>query len=220
MSDPYFGNVVALLHCDGSNASTTFTDVKGHTFTANGNAQISTTQSKFGSASGKFDGTGDSIALSSASDFNLGTGDFTIEAWIYPDSISTYRYIVCKHNTNVVKGFEFGINITTGTLFFDATSDNSSYQVAFNSSSAITLNVWQHIAIVRSGSTWTFYINGVAAGSTTSSITILDNSEYLVVGAADNGTGGTGTAGNGQYSFSGYIDDIRITKGIARYTSN
>ncbi|MGE3298622.1 MAG: phage tail protein, partial [Porticoccaceae bacterium] len=73
--DPYWNNVVALLHMDGTNGSTTFTDQKGHTFTATGNAQISTAQSKFGGASALFDGTGDLVSSADHADWALGAGD-------------------------------------------------------------------------------------------------------------------------------------------------
>lgn len=73
-----------LLHCDGTDGSTTFSDngVTGHTVTANGNAQIDTAQSKFGNASGLFDGTGDYLTIPDHADWNFGTGNFTIDAWI------------------------------------------------------------------------------------------------------------------------------------------
>ena len=79
--DPYFANVVALLHFDGADGSTTFTDVKGHTFTAAGNAQIDTAQSLFGGASLLLDGSGDYIWAADSADWDFGTADFAVELW-------------------------------------------------------------------------------------------------------------------------------------------
>ena len=72
----------SLLHFDGADASTTFTDESGKTFTARGNAQLDTAQQKFGTASGLFDGTGDYIDTPDHADWFLGTGDFTIDFWV------------------------------------------------------------------------------------------------------------------------------------------
>src|SRR3990167_5787652 len=77
-----------LLHMDGADASTTFTDEVGHVFTPAGNAQIDTAQSKFGGASGLFDGTGDYITTPNSADFDPGTGSFTAEMWIRPAALT------------------------------------------------------------------------------------------------------------------------------------
>src|SRR5690606_34123168 len=79
-TDPYWSSVSSLLHFNGSNGSTTFTDEKGVGWTASGDAEISTAQSKFGGSSLSLDGTGDWLDASNAG-FTFGTGDFTIEAW-------------------------------------------------------------------------------------------------------------------------------------------
>ena len=90
-ADPYFSNVSLLLHMDGSNGSTTFTDnsSNGFTVTANGNAQISTAQSKWNGASGYFDGAGDFLTVPVNSAFELGTGDFDVELWARFDSVNS-----------------------------------------------------------------------------------------------------------------------------------
>jgi len=96
MSDTYYSNVSLLLHCDGSNGSTTFTDnsPSPKTVTANGNASVSTAQSKFGGASAVFDGTGDYLSLDGSSGFAFGTGDFTIEFWLSPSVLNGVIYAI------------------------------------------------------------------------------------------------------------------------------
>ena len=81
---------VLLLHCDGTDGATTFTDSSdtSHTVTANGNAQIDTDQSKFGGASGLFDGTGDYLSIPDSADWDFGTGDWTIDFLIRFNAIT------------------------------------------------------------------------------------------------------------------------------------
>ena len=82
--DPHWSNVVALLHLDGANGSATFTDQKGHTFTAGGSATLSTAQQKFGSASLVLNGSTQYITSATSADWEMGSGDFTIEMWVRP----------------------------------------------------------------------------------------------------------------------------------------
>ena len=93
--DAHFDNVSLLLHCNGSDGSTAFTDSSSnaHSITASGDAQIDTAQSKFGGASGLFDGAGDWLTCPSHSSLNLQTGDFTLECWIRPSALSSYHTI-------------------------------------------------------------------------------------------------------------------------------
>src|SRR5690606_17008690 len=81
--DPYWANVSALLHFDGEDESTTFTDETGRIWTPGGDAKISTTGPKFGTGCGLFDGDGDYLTTASSDGFAFGTGDYTIEAWVY-----------------------------------------------------------------------------------------------------------------------------------------
>ena len=94
-SDPYFNNVVLLLHMNGANSGTTFTDSSSfaRTVTTYGDAKTSTTQSKFNGSSGLFDGTTDRLSVPASSDFNMGSGDFTIETWIYPTTLGGTQYL-------------------------------------------------------------------------------------------------------------------------------
>lgn len=202
VADP---NVSLLLHMDGSNGSTTFTDSSWFkkTVTAFGNAQISTSASKFGGASGYFDGTGDYLRVPYSSDFDLSGGDFTIEAWINFSVVGGHLVGKDTYGANFDWSIGFGANnivcYTNGTW--------SSLVVTVP---AWSTGVWYHVALVRSSGTNTFYVNGTAYGSNTMSITNASQS-YMTVGCV--------SWNNPGYFFNGYIDELRISK-VARYTSN
>lgn len=168
-----------------------------------GNAQISTSVKKYGTGSMYFDGAGDWLALSATPSNSRGTGDFTIEAWIYPTDSSTTKAII--GNGLTAGSFRIVVLATTNTVRF-VKSPNTA---AIDSSTPCSLNTWQHIAVVRSGTTATMYLNGVSVGSAT------DSSDYtvdtLIIGAYN---------ASGSQPWYGYIDDLRITKGQALYTSN
>ena len=168
-----------------------------------GNAQISTTQSKFGGASMSFDGTGDYLVAPNSVNFTYGTGNFTIEGWHYLTASASSTKYIFDHRT--AQG-----------LFPAMYIDAGSYVVYINSAIAltagtVTANAWVHFALVKNGSTTTLYINGTSAGSFT------DNNNYSSTARLRIGTEYTAS---GSYDWQGYIDDLRITKGIARYTAN
>ena len=99
-TDPDFSSVSLLLHGDGTDGSTTFTDSSSNNFTvtANGNAQIDTAVKKYGTGSMEFDGTGDSLTIADNAAFAFGTGDFTVEAWVNFNDISGSQQIVSSYS--------------------------------------------------------------------------------------------------------------------------
>ena len=209
VTDPNFASVSILLHFDGSNGSTTFTDSSNNAFsvTAVGNAQISTAASKFGGASLALDGNGDYLNLPSSAAFAMGTGDFTVECWLYTSYSAAAQMFVDTVQPGTSGGATSRLYIAVGT---DQTIFVGPFPGFLQTTGKITLSSWNHVAVVRSGSTRTVYINGVSAGSGT----FTDNlsSAYLTIGR-DAASGGT-------IIWNGYIDDFRITKGVARYTAN
>ena len=225
-NDPYlYTNTVLLLHGDGTNGSTTIVDsskVAGSpkTVTAFGNAQISTAQSKFGGASILFDGTGDRLTVPDSNDFEFGSGNFTIESWVRLTSGGNNKVVFAKSNRNDSGGIgSFALNITpTNTVVILASSSvgptGSLWQVEQTSTTALSLNTWHHLAFVRNGNVFSLYIDGISSASTTQAITLVNNAEVLTIGTLGY------TSGTFVNDFPGYIDDLRITKGIARYTSN
>ena len=206
--DPYlYTNTVLLLHGDGTNGSTTILDsskVVGSpkTVTAVGNAQISTAQSKFGGASIAFDGSGDQLTTPSNNAFAFGTGDFTVEAWAYEIARSTYPTII-----------EIGNHLAaTGIIFLTNRGGNQAgiYSAGFYGFTATgSLAAWNHYAWVRSGNSIQTFVNGVGGGAASFTNNLTDTATIKI-----------GGLGYGNYDLNGYIDDLRITKGVARYTSN
>jgi len=210
--DPQFGSVSLLLHGNGTNGSTTITDSSrfANTVTAVGNAQISTAQSKFGGASIAFDGTSDCVTTPSATWMDVGTIDFTLEAWVYQQSPTTgSKTIIARANTGSNYP-TFELTVTSGTPIFYSSSTGSSYNVSLGSSVSLSANTWTHIAVTRQGSLFTIWVNGVSRGTATNSLALVANGNSLAVGAYANGTS----------SWLGFLDEVRVTLGVARYTAN
>jgi hypothetical protein len=158
-----------------------------------GNAQISTSVKKFGTGSLAFDGTGDYLILPSSQNF-IFNGNFTIECWFYPTTLSGNDGIFAS------SGQRFGLIREGNHIYWLGTPD------VVGSSGTLTINTWHHIAVSRSGSTLRLFVNGVLGGSgTTSEVNSLFN---WYVGSNE-----------GLENLQGYIDDLRITKGYARYTA-
>jgi hypothetical protein len=203
-ADPFIGSVSLLLHGDGTNGSTTIVDSSPtpKTVTAVGDAQISTAQSKFGGASIAFDGTGDYLTVPSNLGFAFGTQDFTVEAWVYFGNLTSFSSIASSRDgANTLTGWTIGLNSSEAPYF---------YTSGFNiQGSALSQNTWHHIAVTRSGTSLKMFANGTQAGSTAT-----DSRDYT------NQTFAVGATIDGNQVFNGYIDDLRITKGIARYTAN
>jgi hypothetical protein len=222
-TDPDFASVSLLLHGDGTNGSTTITDnsPSPKTVTAFGNAQISTAQSKFGGASIAFDGTGDYASTGNSSDLLMGSAVFTIECWFYPNAQGVSQIFLTSQagaQSFANMGFQF-VTAANNTVQMLA-GGNAQKTVTGSSSNTFTANTWNHVAAVKDllDSKYYIYLNGVrnAGFSIAASGNILEPfiSNPLVT------AGGFGTGWNFGSRFNGYIDDVRITKGVARYTAN
>lgn len=176
-----------------------------------GNAQISTTQSKFGGSSLAFDGTGDVVAASGAP-VPIGTlGDFTAEAWIYTTSSADQTIFYLNGGTSSFAGCRVGIN--TNKIYLLVSTSGSAWAINSGNLGTINSNTWYHVAAVRNGGTFTLYVDGVSVFSSTSvaATTALMTGSLNYVGSA-NSSGVT-------LSFNGYIDDARVSR-LARYTAN
>lgn len=205
-----------MLHGNGTDASTTITDSSSspHTMTAVGDAQIDTAQSKFGGASILFDGTGDYVTTPDSDDFSFGTGDFTIDFWIRFNSTAACRF--CGQDNGgttywyIEKQSNAGGN-KLSLLFVSAGVTIASY-VMTSAWSDFATGTWFHLAFVRTTTTARIFINGTSQSLTAAT------------------TFGTGNVGNAAAVFelgrltsdlvNGWIDEFRISKGVARWTAN
>jgi hypothetical protein len=174
-----------------------------------GNAQISTAQTKFGSGSMSFDGTGDYMIGSAFSNptRSFGTGNFTIEGWFYINANKVQIVYDLGTTGGSGTGFQVAFN-SSGYPYF--LLQNST---VITSSIAVSVGTWAHVAWVRNNSTCVIYVNGTSGVSTANSANLSDTG--LTIGTPNDYRDGSST-----YHYNGYIDDFRITNSIARYTSN
>ena len=220
-ADPFFNNVSLLLYGDGANGSTTIVDSSPSpkTVTAFGDAQISTAQSKFGGSSLAFDGTGDYLQVIDDS-IRLGSSDFTIEFWVYFPTGFTFLQGMSPlyiGGTNNIVFSPFSIRDNAGTVVSFINGQNSpAWNIAANIPfTTIVRDTWLHWSIARKGSNWYTFENGQIKSQFTSTESVFDpggnNGRTLFLGRAYT---------DGAKDVLCYIDDFRITKGIARYTAN
>jgi hypothetical protein len=209
-----------LLHMDGTNGSTTFTDSNSggsaHTWTAAGDAKLSTALFKFGGACGIFDGTGDFITTPDSSDFTLGSGDFTVDCWFNCTAAAGAQVFLCGQNDGVSTASSISIQIqrfTSNVIIASAAVGAGNTSVTGTTQFTNAVNTgFHHLAFVRSGNTLKLFIDGVQEGGNVSiSGTINDSSTVFGVG-----TTGALTASN---TWNGNIDEFRLSVGIARWTA-
>ena len=194
-TDPDFASVVLLMHFDGADGSTTFTDnsSSAKTLTAVGNAQLDTAQQRFGTASGLFDGSGDRVTAAASTDFEFGSGNLTLEFFLRLTGPNNFGIFYTEDGNT--------------SLHFDASrwvwrANNTNVFVTTDTPS---LNTWYHIALVRNGTTTRVYRNAVIVATGTSVNCANTNSAIRI--------------GGGYQQLNGHIDELRITKGVARYTA-
>ena len=203
-----------LSHMDGTDGSQIFTDssLGGHSITARGNVQIDTAQSKLGGASGLFDGSGSCLSIQDSADWAFGSGDFTVDFWVRRNSIGTRQLILGQLAAN---GADSSVSFV-----IEFRADNKvaadfaigGVFLSFASTRTITDTTdWHHIAYVRNGNNFYLCIDGTRDGTYVTSASMTDSASSLSVGRAGDY--------NGLY-FNRWIDELRISKGIARWTSN
>ena len=202
-----------LLHMNNP-GTTIFVDssFSDHTITANGDA-IGTTTAKYGSGAVNLDGTGDYLALTnSLGDFDVGSGDFTLDCWFKIPNTTGNKTIFAPHTD--IKGL--GMFITNNTMAYFASSNGTSWNLLMGDGGgtdtgtiAITANVYHHFALTRKGNSWKGFIDGVQdiARTVAGTVTYLAEQKNI------------GRWGNGGYWFTGQIDEFRFSKGIARWNA-
>ena len=229
VGDPHFDKVSLLLHFDGADGSTTFTDSspRPKTVTAIGDAKISTAQGLFGGASGYFDGTGDALSVANSTELDFGTGDFTIECWVYiagnsaPDQDGNRGCAIVSPWSAAVSGYIFGITgstTTTGTgLQLDSWGDASGNGSLFRATASMPQNSWHHVAASVASGVRRLFLNGVQLSG--APITVgAGYASFDTFGRALQ----VGRSLSSVYPLplNGYLKGLRITKGVARDTAN
>lgn len=194
-----------FYNIDGKNLGwETLEDRAGKTVVVSGNAKLSTAEKKFGTASLALDGTTDYISVASQPDFDFGTGDFTIETWVYPTATGTYRTIFDSRISGVDgNGLIIGITNADQLYFYW----NFNYRVG--PVGTVSTNAWSHIALSRTSGVTRAFINGTQVGS-----------NYVDVNNYPQRAIRFGADPSGNYAFTGYMDEVRISKGLSRYSSN
>ena len=176
-----------------------------------GNAQVSTTQAKWGTTSMYFDGTGDYLISYNA--IPISSGDFTIECWVYMLGLGSDRQFVQLDigttNTNVA----LSINGSGNTVRFLLRDNSGNNNLDINSSVSLSANTWYHIAGTVSGTSGKLFINGSSTDGASGTVSGTRQASGTVCRV------GVNTDNTSRYMY-GYIDDVRLTKGYARYTSN
>ncbi len=206
---------VALLHCDGTDHSTNFIEESGKSVTVEGSTEISTAQKVFGSGSMLLPGAGD-VYMAQSTDWDFLAGDFTIDFRYRPSDQTPTRYVMFRSQPDPFAGTGFRINAPGGKMDFWHYVDPN-YESFHSTTNAVsfTNGTWYHVALVKYGSVGTFYVDGVAQAMTVTvpfpaNPTVISGPMYI-------GCWSMGTPG---YFLNGNLDEIRISKGIARWTSN
>ena len=211
--DPFAANVVLLMHMD----SATLPDVKGHAITLIGNAQYSTARQKFGSGSALFDGNGDQLTVYNNGDYNFGTGDFTVEAWVYvagnsnANASSQRNALVFAVSNGSNDTFEFNVTGDASTTGVGLSIYTSAKGSTDSVSASISQGAWHHVAVCRASGTVRFYLDGNKIGA--------DIAYTYACGHATNwpAIGGRSYSSNYYHYLNGNLDEVRVTK-AARYT--
>ena len=213
-----------LLHCNGADTTTDFPDSSrgAHVVTASGNAQVDVAQSVFGGASGLFDGTGDYLTVPDHADWYLGSGNLTIDCRFRLNALTAGTRFGFFHqrvsaDNNIAAAFykEAGAPFTQHVQLYveEATVLKIAGPFTVNS---ITTNTWYHIAFIRGwggvANRWAITIDGVSAGTEDITINCPNFAANLEIGRYHD---------NVAYRYlNGWIDEYRVSKGIARWTAN
>jgi hypothetical protein len=204
-SDPYFSNVSLLLKGDGTNNSTSFIDSSNNNYTVTGfgNAKLSTVQSKFGGSSIAFDGNGDYLTIPDSDATDFGTGNFTVEGWIYFNSLANGISLISKGTNATNTGWT--LYWFNNTLYFALPYISNDISYSFTP----TLNTWYHLACTRESGTIRLFVNGVLVATQTNNTKNYSSNEVVRLGYSHSNN-----------FLNGYVDDVRVTKGVARYTAS
>lgn len=216
IEDPHWADVQLLLNMNGEDAATDFPDasVDARSVTANGNAQVDTERLKFGTGALLLDGSGDYLTVPHDAVFSLVPQLFTVDCWVYvPSSHKTAAAVVSKREVTAGGGQrEWQMQLSDGEPVFIAFNTSGDPYFNFRGPDPIPLDQWVHLEWAYDGTAWRIWVNGVVVASNT----------------ATTGAAGTNSAPvqigrditNATRDLNGWIDDLRVTVGSTRHTSN
>lgn len=215
VGDASFAAVSLLLHMDGADGGTLFADSSStpKTVTAYGGASISTAQSKFGGAALSVVGAGSGagggrLLVADSPDFDVSTGDFTLEMFCRASAFQSNAILFNKAD-GTASGYPVQVYATTsGSItVWGYTSGGSMLYSASTANGALPVGAWRHLAFTRHGSDIRIFVDGVLSAATSYAGSLPTNAFPVSIGAYS----------GGHYGFTGHIDEVRFTKGVARY---
>lgn len=204
-----------LMHFDGADASTTSGDssiVARGNATFAGNAQLDTAQFKFGTASLLLDGTGDEISYADHADFNIGANDFTIDAWVRWNSLTSpadQRIIGQFDSGTNNRAWLLSVTPNTGRVDLSYSSDGANSNSIASTGNSFSTNTWYHIAATRKVDEWYLFIDGkLKAHQSAFSLTYFNSAASVIIG------------GGQSQNFNGWIDEVRFVNGFCHWTTD
>lgn len=210
LNDPYFNNTVLLLHMNGIEGSTNFIDSSKYSKFVDpyGAVQISEARYKFGGASGYFNNVNSYLTVNHDSTLDFSTGDWTIEMFCNINPVESDILL------NKAEGLGFyGYQIRIINNRFSVKGYNATpllgtvYELGEDIGPIVTPDTWYHVAAARQSNSFYLYVDGILIDSSTSSSPLYTSPSQLSIGGTNTGDALT----------SGYIDEVRLTKGICRY---
>src|SRR3990167_1568524 len=213
--DLWADQVSCLLHMDGTHGGTTFTDEKGKTVTTGGSVTLTTSTYKYGTASGDFPGgNSDVLSMAAHDDFNFGSGNLTLEAWFKENNVSRVNMNLLEKDSGAFPVGSWSLQINTaganGKWSFSLRDFSGvAYMLEQGSATDYGDNAWHHVAVTRNGNWWHLWVDGVLEDVELYAGAVTDLSTAVYIGNSVNASRG----------WTGQIDDVRITKGHARYTT-
>lgn len=214
--DPNFSSVKLLMGFEGTNGATGapgFTDESpaAHGTATVTSATISTLQTKFGATVARFSGSTPTVAFASSADWQFGSGPFTIEGWYWPDTTSATSTILALWGSGSLSFLLFAAMGGDNKLHWDTSTSGSNVNADIIGATSLVANSKFYAWCVDfDGSKYRLYLDGVMDGSFSTPRTLFNATATLTMGTSNGG-------GN---VMSGYLDEVRITKGVARYASD
>ena len=206
--DPSYASVSLLLHLDGTLADSS---ASGAAASAFGNAVVNAGAARYGSGGLSLDGSYGSYVTASSAALDLGGDDFTVEAWVRLNAYGNFATLLSNYGNGGARGFDI-LTGSNGSVTTRWSQDGSSDAGSLWHANQIPLNTWAHVAVVRQGTALRIFLNGVPSTPVTINGAIFASSTPVNIGR-------TPDTGQGAWYLNGAVDDVRITKGVARYAA-